>query len=117
MDSRCRGADRDRPDNTTRFLVLSLNCSRPRATTALRCWSSSRISRALFNVGAVRRHGSHEPHRIAPRAHRSLAYAFFIDITGHAQERDAPALDEGEFAQEVKVLGSIRSRCLIPPHE
>ena len=105
------GPIEDRPDNTTRFLVLGRELFPPSGNdrTSLLVFIKDQPG-ALYHVLApFAKHGL-SMNRIESRpGHTGLwQYAFFIDITGHAQE-DAMrrALDEvHEFAQEVKVLGS-----------
>ncbi|WP_457096058.1 prephenate dehydratase [Lysobacter sp. P5_B9] len=105
------GPIEDRPDNTTRFLVLGRELFPPSGNdrTSLLVFIKDQPG-ALYHVLApFAKHGL-SMNRIESRpGHTGLwQYAFFIDITGHAQE-DAMrrALDEVEaFAQEVKVLGS-----------
>jgi chorismate mutase / prephenate dehydratase len=105
------GPIEDRPDNTTRFLVLGRELFPPSGNdrTSLLVFVKDKPG-ALYHVLApFAKHGL-SMNRIESRpGHTGLwQYAFFIDITGHAQE-DAIrlALEEvGDFAQEVKVLGS-----------
>jgi chorismate mutase/prephenate dehydratase len=105
------GPIEDRPDNTTRFLVLGRELFPPSGNdrTSLLVFIKDQPG-ALYHVLApFAKHGL-SMNRIESRpGHTGLwQYAFFIDITGHAQE-DAMrrALDEVDaFAQEVKVLGS-----------
>jgi chorismate mutase/prephenate dehydratase len=105
------GPIEDRPDNTTRFLVLGRELFPPSGNdrTSLLVFIKDQPG-ALFNVLApFAKHGL-SMNRIESRPGHTgrWQYAFFIDITGHAQEEAMRrALDEvGEFAQEVKVLGS-----------
>ena len=105
------GPIEDRPDNTTRFLVLGRELFPPSGNdrTSLLVFIKDQPG-ALFNVLApFAKHGL-SMNRIESRPGHTgrWQYAFFIDITGHAQEEAMRrALDEvDEFAQEVKVLGS-----------
>ena len=105
------GPIEDRPDNTTRFLVLGRELFPPSGNdrTSLLVFIKDQPG-ALYHVLApFAKHGL-SMNRIESRpGHTGLwQYAFFIDIAGHAQEEAMRrALDEvGEFAQEVKVLGS-----------
>lgn len=105
------GPIEDRPDNTTRFLVLGRELFPPSGNdrTSLMVFVKDQPG-ALYNVLApFARHGV-SMNRIESRpGHTGLwQYAFFIDIAGHAEEEAMRrALDEvDEFAQEVKVLGS-----------
>ena len=105
------GPIEDRPDNTTRFLVLGRELFPPSGNdrTSLLVFVKDQPG-ALYHVLApFAKHGL-SMNRIESRpGHTGLwQYAFFIDITGHAQEEAMRrALDEvDEFAQEVKVLGS-----------
>ena len=105
------GPIEDRPDNTTRFLVLGRELFPPSGNdrTSLLVFIKDQPG-ALYHVLApFAKHGL-SMNRIESRpGHTGLwQYAFFIDITGHAQEEAMRrALDEvDDFAQEVKVLGS-----------
>ena len=105
------GPIEDRPDNTTRFLVLGRELFPPSGNdrTSLLVFIKDQPG-ALYHVLApFAKHGLSMTRIESRPGHTGLwQYAFFIDITGHAQE-DAMrrALDEvHEFAQEVKVLGS-----------
>jgi chorismate mutase/prephenate dehydratase len=105
------GPIEDRPDNTTRFLVLGRELFPPSGNdrTSLLVFIKDQPG-ALFNVLApFAKHGL-SMNRIESRPGHTgrWQYAFFIDITGHAQEEAMRrALDEvAGFAQEVKVLGS-----------
>lgn len=105
------GPIEDRPDNTTRFLVLGRELFSPSGNdrTSLLVFIKDQPG-ALYHVLApFAKHGL-SMNRIESRpGHTGLwQYAFFIDITGHAlEEAMHRALDEvAEFAQEVKVLGS-----------
>lgn len=105
------GPIEDRPDNTTRFLVIGrelFNASGHDRTSLLVFVRDQ--PGALFNL--LRPFAEHgiSMNRIESRpSHAGLwQYAFFIDVAGHVE--DAPmrlALSElGEFAADVKVLGS-----------
>jgi chorismate mutase/prephenate dehydratase len=105
------GPIEDRPDNTTRFLVLGRELFPPSGNdrTSLLVFIKDQPG-ALFHVLApFAKHGL-SMNRIESRPGHTgrWQYAFFIDIAGHAQEEAMRrALDEvEEFAQEVKVLGS-----------
>ncbi|GAB3385089.1 prephenate dehydratase [Lysobacter fragariae] len=105
------GPIEDRPDNTTRFLVLGRELFPPSGNdrTSLLVFIKDQPGALYHVLQPFAKHGL-SMNRIESRpGHTGLwQYAFFIDITGHAQE-DAMrrALDEvSEFAQEVKVLGS-----------
>ena len=101
----------DRPDNTTRFLVIGreLFHASGHDRTSLLVFVRDQPG-ALFNV--LRPFAEHgvSMNRIESRpSHAGLwQYAFFIDVSGHVE--DAPvkrALAElGEYAADVKVLGS-----------
>lgn len=105
------GPIEDRPDNTTRFLVIGRELFPPSGNdrTSLMIFIKDQPG-ALYHVLApFAKHGL-SMNRIESRpGHTGLwQYAFFIDIGGHMQE-DAMrrALEElDEYAQEVKVLGS-----------
>ncbi|QNP40615.1 prephenate dehydratase [Lysobacter solisilvae (ex Woo and Kim 2020)] len=105
------GPIEDRPDNTTRFLVLGRELFPPSGNdrTSLLVFIKDQPG-ALYHVLApFAKHGL-SMNRIESRpGHTGLwQYAFFIDIAGHAQEEAMHrALAEvADFAQEVKVLGS-----------
>ena len=101
----------DRPDNTTRFLVIGreLFHASGHDRTSLLVFVRDQPG-ALFNV--LRPFAEHgvSMNRIESRpSHAGLwQYAFFIDVSGHVE--DAPvkrALAElGDYAADVKVLGS-----------
>lgn len=105
------GPIEDRPDNTTRFLVVGRDLFPPtgRDRTSLLVFVKDQPG-ALFN--ALRPFADHgvSMNRIESRpAHSGLwQYAFFIDLLGHVD--DAPmraALDElTPHAAEIRVLGS-----------
>ena len=105
------GPIEDRPDNTTRFLVVGreLFSASGHDRTSLLVFVHDRPG-ALFNVLApFARHGI-SMNRIESRpAHTGRwQYAFFIDVEGHVDEgKVKQALSElGEYAAMVKVLGS-----------
>ncbi len=105
------GPIEDRPDNTTRFLVIGreLFHASGHDRTSLLVFVRDQPG-ALFNV--LRPFAEHgvSMNRIESRpSHAGLwQYAFFIDVSGHVE--DAPvkrALAElGDYAADVKVLGS-----------
>lgn len=105
------GPIEDRPDNTTRFLVVGRElfppCGHDRSSILVYVKDQPG---ALFNILRPLANHSLSMNRIESRpAHQGLwRYAFFIDFEGHVD--DAPvraALAElAEFASEVKVLGS-----------
>ena len=105
------GPIEDRPDNTTRFLVIGRELFPPSGNdrTSLMIFIKDQPG-ALYHVLApFAKHGL-SMNRIESRpGHTGLwQYAFFIDISGHVHEdamrRAVEELDE--YAQEVKVLGS-----------
>jgi chorismate mutase/prephenate dehydratase len=105
------GPIEDRPDNTTRFLVIGreLFPTSGNDRTSLLVFIKDQPG-ALYHVLApFAKHGL-SMNRIESRpGHTGLwQYAFFIDIGGHVHEEAMRrALDElAEYAQEVKVLGS-----------
>lgn len=105
------GPIEDRPDNTTRFLVIGRELFPPSGNdrTSLMIFIKDQPG-ALYHVLApFAKHGL-SMNRIESRpGHTGLwQYAFFIDIGGHVQEEAMRrALDElADYAQEVKVLGS-----------
>lgn len=105
------GPIEDRPDNTTRFLVLGRELFPPSGhdRTSLLVFVHDRPG-ALYNVlRPLAEHGV-SMNRIESRPSHSgkWQYAFFIDIAGHVAEGELKtALDElGEFASQVRVLGS-----------
>jgi chorismate mutase/prephenate dehydratase len=105
------GPIEDRPDNTTRFLVVGreLFPASGHDRTSLLVFVHDRPG-ALFNVlSPFARHGI-SMNRIESRpAHTGRwQYAFFIDVEGHVDEGPVrQALSElGEYAAMVKVLGS-----------
>jgi chorismate mutase/prephenate dehydratase len=105
------GPIEDRPDNTTRFLVVGreLFSASGHDRTSLLVFVHDRPG-ALFNVLApFAKHGI-SMNRIESRPAHSgrWQYAFFIDVAGHVDEDPVKqALSElGEYAAMVKVLGS-----------
>ncbi len=105
------GPIEDRPDNTTRFLVLGreLFPASGNDRTSLLIFIKDQPG-ALFQVLApFARHGL-SMNRIESRpGHGGLwQYAFFVDVGGHI-EQDAMRLalaEVDEFAEQVRVLGS-----------
>ena len=105
------GPIEDRPDNTTRFLVLGreLFPTSGNDRTSLLVFIKDQPG-ALFNILApFARHGL-SMNRIESRpGHTGLwQYAFFIDVAGHVEEEGMRrSLEEmADFVEEVKVLGS-----------
>ncbi len=105
------GPIEDRPDNTTRFLVLGreLFPTSGNDRTSLLIFIKDQPG-ALFNVlQPFARHGL-SMSRIESRPGHTgrWQYAFFVDIGGHVHdEAMCRALDEAaSFVEEVKVLGS-----------
>lgn len=105
------GPIEDRPDNTTRFLVLGreLFTTSGNDRTSLLIFIKDQPG-ALFNVlQPFARHGL-SMNRIESRPGHTgrWQYAFFVDIGGHVHDPAMRlALDEvSEFVEEVKVLGS-----------
>ncbi|UHQ18856.1 prephenate dehydratase [Lysobacter sp. KIS68-7] len=101
----------DRPDNTTRFLVIGRNLFPPSGhdRTSLMVFVRDQPG-ALFRVLEPLARRGVSMNRIESRpAHTGLwQYAFFIDVGGHVEEsplRDALA-DLEDFAENVTVLGS-----------
>lgn len=105
------GPIEDRPDNTTRFLVLGRELFTPSGNdrTSLLVFIKDQPGALHHVLAPFARHGL-SMNRIESRPGHTgrWQYAFFIDIGGHVQdEAMCRALDElAEFAQEVKVLGS-----------
>jgi chorismate mutase/prephenate dehydratase len=105
------GPIEDRPDNTTRFLVIGRDFFPPSGNdrTSLLVFVHDRPG-ALYNV--LRPLAEHDVsmNRIESRpSHQGKwQYAFFIDINGHVDDLPVKAaLSElGEFASQVRVLGS-----------
>lgn len=105
------GPVEDRPDNTTRFLVLGRELFSPSGhdRTSLLVFVRDQPG-ALYNVlSPFAKHGV-SMNRIESRPSHTgrWQYSFFIDVSGHVE--DAPvkqALSElGIYAADVKVLGS-----------
>lgn len=105
------GPIEDRPDNTTRFLVLGRELFTPSGhdRTSLLVFIKDQPG-ALYRVLEPFARNGLSMTRIESRpGHaRPWQYAFFIDIDGHAHE---PAMERAiaeldAFAQEVRVLGS-----------
>jgi len=101
----------DRPDNTTRFLVIGRNLFPPSGhdRTSLMVFVRDQPGALYRVIEPLARRGV-SMNRIESRpAHTGLwQYAFFIDVGGHVEEsplRDALA-DLEDFAENVTVLGS-----------
>jgi chorismate mutase / prephenate dehydratase len=101
----------DRPDNTTRFLVVGRELFPPcgHDRTSLLVYVKDQPG-ALFNVlRPLAEHGLSMSRIESRPAHQGLwRYAFFIDFEGHVEEPQVrSALAEiTEYASEVRVLGS-----------
>jgi chorismate mutase / prephenate dehydratase len=108
---RVAGPIEDRPDNTTRFLVLGreLFPSSGHDRTSLLVFVNDQPGALHHVLAPFARHGL-SMSRIESRPGHTgrWQYAFFIDIAGHADEPAmCAALDElAPYAREVKVLGS-----------
>jgi chorismate mutase/prephenate dehydratase len=105
------GPIEDRADNTTRFLVLGRELFTPSGhdRTSLLVFVRDRPG-ALYSVlSPFAKHGV-SMNRIESRPAHSgrWQYAFFIDVSGHAEDGPVKlALSElGEYATDVKILGS-----------
>ncbi|MCK7594891.1 prephenate dehydratase [Lysobacter sp. CAU 1642] len=105
------GPIEDRPDNTTRFLVLGRELFPPSGNdrTSVLVYVKDQPG-ALYNVlRPLAEHGL-SMNRIESRpAHQGLwRYAFFIDFGGHVDDEPVRRAlrDIGEWASEVKILGS-----------
>ncbi|MEG3788649.1 prephenate dehydratase [Lysobacter sp. CCNWLW3] len=105
------GPIEDRPDNTTRFLVIGRELFTPSGNdrTSLLIFIKDQPG-ALYNVLSPFAKRGLSMNRIESRPGHTgrWQYAFFVDIGGHVQE---PAMREAleeleELAHEVKVLGS-----------
>ncbi|GAB6196263.1 prephenate dehydratase [Lysobacter xanthus] len=105
------GPIEDRPDNTTRFLVLGRELFTPSGNdrTSLLVFIKDQPG-ALYRVLEPFARNGLSMTRIESRPGHAgpWQYAFFIDIDGHVQE---PRMEQalaglGEFAQEIRVLGS-----------
>lgn len=105
------GPIEDRPDNTTRFLVLGreLFPTSGNDRTSLLIFIKDQPGALHHVLAPFAKHGL-SMNRIESRpGHTGLwQYAFFIDVGGHVEEEAMRrALDElADYAQEVKVLGS-----------
>ncbi|MDI9240123.1 prephenate dehydratase [Lysobacter sp. LF1] len=105
------GPIEDRPDNTTRFLVIGRELFPPSGNdrTSLMVFIKDQPG-ALYHVLAPFAEHGLSMNRIESRpGHTGLwQYAFFIDIGGHVEEEAMRrALDSlADYAQAVKVLGS-----------
>lgn len=105
------GPIEDRPDNTTRFLVLGreLFPTSGNDRTSLLVFVKDEAG-ALFNVlSPLAKHGVSMDRIESRPSHQGLwQYAFFIDIEGHAEEPAVKAaIDEMRIAAaRVSVLGS-----------
>ncbi len=105
------GPIEDRPDNTTRFLVLGRNLfpASGNDRTSLLVSVHDRPG-ALYSVlRPLAEHGI-SMNRIESRpAHQGKwVYAFFIDVSGHVEDPAMKAVlnELGEFADAVRILGS-----------
>ena len=105
------GPIEDRPDNTTRFLVLGRELFPPSGhdRTSLLIFIKDQPG-ALYNVlSPFAKHGL-SMNRIESRPGHTgrWQYAFFVDIGGHVQdEAMRSAIEElREYAQDLKILGS-----------
>ena len=105
------GPIEDRPDNTTRFLVVGRELFTPSGNdrTSLLIFIKDEPG-ALYNVLSPFAKRGLSMNRIESRPGHTgrWQYAFFVDIGGHVQEPAMrEALDElQDLAHEVKVLGS-----------
>ena len=105
------GPIEDRPDNTTRFLVLGRELFTPSGNdrTSLLVFIRDQPG-ALYRVLEPFARNGLSMTRIESRPGHSgpWQYAFFIDIDGHVEQpaMEAALAGLGEFAQEVRVLGS-----------
>lgn len=105
------GPIEDRPDNTTRFLVIGRELFTPSGNdrTSLLIFIKDQPG-ALYNVLSPFAKRGLSMNRIESRPGHTgrWQYAFFVDIGGHVQEQAMrEALEElEELAHEVKVLGS-----------
>jgi chorismate mutase/prephenate dehydratase len=105
------GPIEDRQDNTTRFLVIGREFFSPSGhdRTSLLVFVRDQPG-ALYNVlSPFAKHGV-SMNRIESRPAHSgrWQYVFFIDVSGHIEDDNvSKAMSElGEFASDVKVLGS-----------
>jgi chorismate mutase/prephenate dehydratase len=105
------GPIEDRPDNTTRFLVLGRELFSPSGNdrTSLLVYIKDQPG-ALYRVLEPFARNGLSMTRIESRPGHAAPwqYAFFIDIDGHAHDAamERALADLGEFAQEVRVLGA-----------
>jgi chorismate mutase / prephenate dehydratase len=105
------GPIEDRPDNTTRFLVIGRALFPPSGNdrTSLMVFVRDRPG-ALFSVLEPLARRGVSMNRIESRpAHTGLwQYAFFIDVGGHVHESPLKDVleDLADFAEDVTVLGS-----------
>lgn len=105
------GPIEDRPDNTTRFLVVGRELFPPcgHDRTSILVYVKDQPG-ALFNILRPLADRGLSMNRIESRpAHQGLwRYAFFIDFEGHIDDAPVRAAlaDLEAFASEVKVLGS-----------
>ncbi|MFN7784284.1 MAG: prephenate dehydratase [Lysobacterales bacterium] len=105
------GPIEDRPDNTTRFLVIGRELFPPSGhdRTSLLVFVRDQPG-ALYNVlRPLAEHGvSMNRIESRPSHEGKWQYAFFIDIAGHVDDQPVrAALSElGEFASQVRILGS-----------
>ena len=105
------GPIEDRPDNTTRFLVIGRELFPPSGhdRTSLLVFVRDQPG-ALYNVlRPLAEHGvSMNRIESRPSHEGKWQYAFFIDIAGHVDDEPVrAALSElGEFASQVRILGS-----------
>jgi chorismate mutase / prephenate dehydratase len=105
------GPIEDRPDNTTRFLVLGRELFPPSGhdRTSLLIFIKDQPG-ALYNVLSPFAKRSLSMNRIESRPGHTgrWQYAFFVDIAGHIDDAAMKsAIDEArELAHDVKVLGS-----------
>jgi len=101
----------DKPDNTTRFLVIGRKVPAPsgRDKTSLLVSTGNRPGALYRLLKPLAEHGiSMTRIESRPSRREMWEYVFFIDIEGHAQEKkvaEAIARLEGESAM-IKVLGS-----------
>jgi len=105
------GPIEDRPDNTTRFLVLGreLFTASGHDRTSLLIFIRDHPGALYAVLSPFARHGL-SMNRIESRPAHSgrWQYAFFVDVEGHVEDESMRvALDElGEVAHDVRVLGS-----------
>jgi chorismate mutase/prephenate dehydratase len=105
------GPVEDRPDNTTRFLVLGRTLFSPSGNdrTSLLVYVKDQPGALAHVLSPLAAHGV-SMNRIESRPEHAgkWHYAFFIDISGHIEDAAVrAALDEmAPFAARVKILGS-----------